>query len=493
MSTVSFYPVIELSLYQPSKYLKMKKSAQNKNVKIKDGQLIPIVGIGASAGGLAALKTFFSYVPKDSGIAYVVVVHLSPEHKSVLAELLQPYINIPVEQVSDTVELRPNQVYVIPPNANLNTIDTHLRLSELEKRRSERAPIDHFFRTLSKTHEGEAIGIVLTGTGSDGTLGLKEIKEKGGLTIVQDPEEAEYNGMPQSAIAAGLVDMVLPIKEMSSYFINYLKTKPELKSLDPDQKPDSIEQQIIHKIFAQVKAITRRDFGHYKLSTILRRLQRRMQIYQIEHLNDYLDLLRNNPQEIRALSDDFLITVTSFFRDPKAFKYLKEKIIPIIIKNKKPDDQIRIWSVGCATGEEAYSLAILMAEITSKLHIAPSVQIFASDLHDASLKMAREGFFPGDIKADVNADRLKRFFIKENNGYRIRKEIREHVIFTPHNLLGDPPFSRLDLVVCRNLLIYLKRNIQQDVFELFHYALLPARRRFHQCRSRFVVGLSPGQ
>lgn len=419
------------------------------------------------------MKIFFSHVPEDSGIAYVIVVHLSPEHKSVLAELLQPHIKMPVQQVTETLELKANHVYIIPPNANLNSIDTHLRLSRLEEKRIDRAPIDHFFRTLSKSHDGNSVGVILTGTGSDGTLGLKEIKEKGGLTVVQDPEEAEFNGMPHSAITSGLVDMVLPLKKIPDGIINYLSTNPVLKSLEPGKKPDIEEQQVIQKIFTQIKAHSGRDFSRYKLSTILRRLQRRMQIYKVEILNDYLEILRKKPEEVMALSDDFLITVTSFFRDKEVFKHLKEKIIPRILKNKKNNEPVRVWAVGCATGEEAYSLAILLFEATAKMAVSPSIQIFASDLHEASLKKARDGFFPGDIKSEVNADRLKKYFVRENNGYRIKKEIREHVIFAPHNLLSDPPFSRLDLIVCRNLLIYLNRDIQRDIFEIFHYALQP--------------------
>ena len=452
----------------------MKKNISKSNNKHKQEQLLPIIGIGASAGGLNALKKFFSKVPKDSGLVYVVVVHLSPEHKSLLADLLQQTIKMPAIQVTENVELKPNHVYVIPPNANLDTIDTHLRPSKLEEKRSERAPIDHFFRTLARTHEDSAIGIILTGTGSDGTLGLKEIKEKGGLTIVQEPMEAEYDGMPQSAISTGLVDLVLPLAEMPDYIMRYTGTRPRLKFIEEGEKPDKEDKALIQRVFAQVKARTGRDFSRYKLSTIMRRLQRRMQIYQMEELEEYLELLRKNPEEVRALSDDFLINVTNFFRDANVFSYLESNVIPNILKKKNGDDEVRIWSVGCASGEEAYSLAILLAEAVDEMESPPSIQIFASDLHETSLKKAREGFFPGDIHADVSRDRLRRFFNKDDGGFRIRKELREQVVFTPHNLLSDPPFSRLDMVVCRNLLIYLQRDVQKDIFELFHYALLPS-------------------
>ena len=431
-------------------------------------ELLTIAGIGASAGGLNALKEFFRHVPGDSGLAYVVVIHLSPEHKSMLAELLQPYVKIPVKQVTETMKLEPNNVYVIPPNANLNTIDTHLRLSELERSRSERAPIDHFFYALAKTHDGNAIGIILTGTGSDGTLGIKEIKACGGLTIVQDPDEAEYNGMPRSAIATGLIDLVLPLADIPPHIISYVNTSPKITSLETGEEPGAEESRVIRKIFTHVKICTGRDFSHYKLTTIMRRLERRMQIYQLENMNSYLEVLRKNQEETILLADDFLINVTNFFRDPQVFRYLEERIIPKLLKRKKPGEQLRVWSIGCATGEEAYSLAMLLLEAAANARTPPSIQVFATDLHHSSLKKARDGFFPGDIKSEVSAERLNRFFTRENGGYRIKKVLREMVIFTPHNLLNDPPFSKIDLIVCRNLLIYLKKDVQNDIFELFH-------------------------
>ncbi|HKJ80136.1 MAG TPA: CheR family methyltransferase, partial [Prolixibacteraceae bacterium] len=335
-------------------------------------------------------------------------------------------------------------------------------------------PIDHFFRTLAATHGENAVGIILSGTGSDGTLGIKEIKNKGGLTIAQDPAEAQYDGMPQSAISTGLIDKILPVKDMQAYLRRFIYTSPRLKFLEPDMEPDDKEKNQIQKVFTQIKTRTGRDFSRYKINTLLRRLQRRMQISQIELLEDYLDLLRKHPEEVQALSDDFLINVTNFFRDAQVFEYLAKHTIPALFKKKAADDQIRIWSVGCATGEEAYSLAILLTEEAARQNVAPTIQIFASDLHEVSLKKAREGFFPGDIKVDVSAERRNKFFLKEDGGYRIRKELREMVIFTPHNLMGDPPFSRLDMVVCRNLLIYLKREVQKDIYELFHYAINPS-------------------
>jgi two-component system CheB/CheR fusion protein len=432
-----------------------------------------VIGIGASAGGLAALKTFFEHVPPDSGLAFVVVVHLSPDHESHLAELLQPHVQFPVQQVSDTTPLEANHVYVIPPNANLNTIDTHLRLSKLEKHRRERAPIDHFFRTLASTHDGGAIAVVLTGTGSDGTLGVKDVKANGGLVIVQDPNDAEYDGMPQSAIATGLADFILPVAEIPDAILRFDRTEPRLpRTKDGEDVPQN-ERMLLQKVFAQLRARTDRDFSRYKRSTVLRRIARRMQLNYLEDLGAYLEKLRERPEEVRALADDLLITVTHFFRDPEVFEKLETNVIPRMFENRGPGDVIRVWSVGCATGEEAYSIAMLLVEVGAKHEMAPQVQVFASDLHARSLEKAREGFYPGDIETDVSAERLKRFFHKENGGFRVRKELRDLVVFAPHNVLADPPFSRIDLISCRNLLIYLERDVQRDVVELFHYALNP--------------------
>lgn len=432
-----------------------------------------VVGIGTSAGGLAALKTFLNHVPADSGLAFVVVVHLSPDHESHLAELLQPNVSFPVQQVSNTTLIEGNHVYIIPPNANLNAIDTHLHLSKLEERRQERAPIDHFFRTLASTHDGNAIAVVLTGTGSDGTLGVKDIKANGGIVIVQDPAEAEYDGMPQSAIATGLVDFVLPVAEIPASILRFDRTQPHVP-LPPDgEEIPADERVLLQKIFAQLRARTQRDFSRYKRSTILRRIARRMQLNYIEDLAHYVERLRENPKEVRALADDLLITVTQFFRDSEVFDKLEKTEIGRLFANKGSSDSVRAWSVGCATGEEAYSIAMLLAEEAGRREAPPQIQVFASDLHGGAIEKARDGFYPGDIEADVSPERLKRFFQKENGGYRIRKEIRDLVIFAPHNVLADPPFSKLDLISCRNLLIYLERDAQEDLIDVFHYALNP--------------------
>ncbi|HEX7003557.1 MAG TPA: chemotaxis protein CheB [Trueperaceae bacterium] len=430
-----------------------------------------VVAIGASAGGLAALKLFFAKVPATSGLAYVVVMHLAPEHESHLADLLQPSANIPVQQVTEDVALEPDRVYVIPPGSNLSSIDTHLRLSDLEKSRRERAPIDHFFKTLAETHDGHAIGVVLTGTGSDGALGLRKIKNLGGLTIIQDPNEAEYSGMPRSALATGLVDLVLPVEEIPQAIRSYVATEPDLDGARNSDDLEEAQRRLLQTVFSQVQSRTGRDFSRYKQSTILRRISRRMQLEQIEKLEDYVGLLRRNASEVQALADEFLITVTEFFRDPQIYARLEEDIIPALFTDKGPDDVIRVWSVGCSTGEEAYSIAMLLQEERSKHGSPPRLQVFASDLHEHSLKTARSGYYPETISENVSPERLSRFFIKEDGGYTVRPDLREIVLFTQHNLLSDAPFSRLDMITCRNVLIYLQRGAQADVMDVFHYSL----------------------
>ncbi len=390
-----------------------------------------------------------------------------------LADLLQPSVRFPVQQVTETVPIEVNHVYVIPPNANLSAIDTHLRLSRLEAKRRERSPIDHFFRTLAATHDGHSIGIVLTGTGSDGTLGLKEIKAKGGVILVQDPNEAEFDGMPQSAIATGIVDRVLPIAELAEALLRLVAVGSRIPAQESVDPPPPTEQTLLPKILAILRTRTDRDFSRYKPATILRRISRRMQLNYVDDFARYVELLREQPEEARALADDLLITVTSFFRDPEVFKRLERDIIPHLFEGKGAADTLRAWSVGCATGEEAYSIAMLLLEEASRMSDPPRIQIFASDLHKNSLDGAREGLYPEEIEGDVSAERLDRFFRKENGGYRISKELRDTVVFAPHNLLGDPPFSRMDLITCRNLLIYLDRGVQRDVIGLFHYALCP--------------------
>lgn len=431
-----------------------------------------VVGIGTSAGGLAALKKLFASLPEQPGVCFVVVMHLSPEHESHLASLIQPQCSLPVEQVTRTTLLEPNHVYVISPGVNLSAIDTHLHLSDLEQQRQERAPIDHFFRTLADAHQELAVGVVLTGTGSDGTAGLRRIRERGGMTIVQSPEEAQYDAMPRNAIAAGAADFVLPLQEMVT---KILEVKPAVLPVEGpagDSMPPQKNEGILQEILGVVHRHTGHDFSQYKRSTILRRIRRRMHLHRLEHLSDYHKLLCDHEEEGGLLFEDMLIPVTEFFRDKAVFEHLQARVIPQLFKDKGPKDCVRVWSVGCATGEEAYSLAmLLMEEETRRAVKVKQLQIFATDLHEPSLRKARVGLYPGSIEAGVSRERLNQFFLREGEDYCIRKQVRERVVFALHNVLQDPPFSHVQMISCRNLLIYLQRNIQQDLMTLFHYAL----------------------
>ena len=429
-----------------------------------------VVGIGASAGGLRALKRFFAAVPPDSGLAYVVVVHLAAQSESHLADLLQPHAPIAVMQVTETVPLEPNQVYVIPPDRNLSAVDSHLRLSPLEKDRRERAPIDHFLRTLADSFDGHSVAVILTGTGSDGAQGVRHVREKGGIVVVQDPDESDFDGMPRSALETGCADLVLSVEQMPRRILDFDRTHPHVRAEGAERGAAAAPDRV-PRILTQVHARTGQDFSRYKRSTIERRIERRMQLQGIEHLPVYLELLRESPQEAAALADDLLINVTSFFRDRAVFEHLEREVIPRLFEGKGSGDRVRVWSVGCATGEEAYSLGMLLLEEAARSDRRPQIQVFASDLHERSLHHAREGYYLANIEADVSPERLRRFFQQENGGYRVKKELRELVVFAPHNLLRDPPFSHLDLVCCRNVLIYLQRDVQEEVVELFHYAL----------------------
>jgi len=436
--------------------------------------LFPVVALGASAGGVPALQRFFAPIPPDSGVAFVVVMHLAPNFESHLAAVLQPSTKMPVYQVNETVELKPDCVYVVPPNHNLATADGSLLVLPMEEERSERGPIDYFFRSLAASHEVRAICVVLSGTGSDGTLGLRRVKEVGGLTVAQDPADAEYDAMPQSAIASGAVELVLPAAEMGARLLGYIGNTWQTQPAQEEEETPVDERDVVQRILTQVRVRTGYDFTRYKQSTLLRRIRRRMQLHGFVSLNHYLDFVREHADEAQTLFSDFLITVTNFFRDRDAFAALEQDVIPELFRDKLSDDQVRVWVAGCATGEEAYSIAILLLEYAHQLNQPPSIQIFATDLSDAALRQAREGVYPDSIEIDVSPARLTRFFSREQGGYRVRQELRDIILFAPHSLLKDPPFSKIDLLSCRNVLIYLQRSIQQQIFELFHYAMRPS-------------------
>jgi two-component system, chemotaxis family, CheB/CheR fusion protein len=431
-----------------------------------------VVGIGASAGGVTALRAFFETVPAESGIAFVVVIHLSPEHESHLPEVLQATVSIPVEQVTARVPLEADRIYVIPPNKNLVLTDGHLDLTEFDEPRGQRAPIDVFFRTLAACHP-DGVGIILSGSGTDGAVGMKAIKEHGGVLMAQVPEEAEYDSMPRSAIATGLVDFVLPAADMVDKLREIRRGDSRLRlAEDPDDLRDG-EEATLGRILTQLRARSGHDFSSYKSSTVLRRVHRRMRVAGLADLHAYLQFLRANAGESDALLKDLLISVTSFFRDPESWETLEKKVIPALFEGEDLERGVRVWVPGCATGEEAFSVAMLLLECNARREVPRTIQVFASDLDDDAIARARAGLYPEAIATDVSEERLRRFFVQEGGYFRVRKELRDVVLFTPHSVLRDPPFSRLDLITCRNLLIYLERDLQEKVFELFGYALRP--------------------
>ncbi|MCB0064975.1 MAG: hypothetical protein KDE19_22780, partial [Caldilineaceae bacterium] len=430
-----------------------------------------VVGIGASAGGLQALERCFRQMPADTGLAFVVVVHLAPASESHLATLLQKCTAMPVVPMQRARELAPDQIYVIPPNCNLAMSDGMLRLLPLGAEHT-RGGIDHFFRTLANAQGANAIGIVLSGTGSDGALGLSRIKEAGGMTIVQAPAEAEYDSMPQSAMSTGAVDLVLTVDEIVAKLVALGRRYSRGANTHTIAAPAVEEHDVLQQILALVRGQSGHDFTRYKPSSMMRRIGRRMQLHGIEQLTAYYAFLREERNEVQALFSDFLVTTTNFFRDAAAFAALSQQVIPALFEGKGSNDQVRVWTVGCATGEEAYSLAILLLEYAEQLENPPALQIFATDLSEEALRRARAGFYLDTIAMDLAPERLARFFVKESDGYRVGKELREIVLFATHSLLRDPPFSKIDLISCRNVLIYLQRSAQRQLLELFHYALV---------------------
>ena len=438
-----------------------------------------VVGIGASAGGLVALQAFFDALPADTGMAFVVVTHMDPERESMLPELLQKHTAMPVGQVRDRMPVEPNHVYVIPPARRIVITDTHLDTQEFEQPRGRRAPIDHFFRSLAEVHR-DCVAVILSGGGTDGAVGVKAIKEQGGLLLVQDPDEAEHDSMPRAAIATGLAAVVLPVAQLAEKLVAYRRNGVHLPRDVESLTAEELDK--VYRILTQVQVQTGHDFGQYRRSTILRRIQRRMQLHGHATLDAYLDYLRHTEGEAQALVNDLLISVTNFFRDKEAWEALAEQVIPRLFEGKEQEETVRAWTIGCATGEEAYSVAMLLLEHRATMRLSPSarpaIQVFASDLDEAALITARDGLYPEAIEADVSPERLARFFVKEGSYYRVRRELRDLVLFANHSVLRDPPFSRLDLISCRNLLIYLQRELQQNVFEIFHYALNPERYLF---------------
>ena len=434
------------------------------------GRSFPVVGIGASAGGLEAFEKFFTNTPPDTGMAFVLVQHLDPNHDSMLVDLIRRYTRMTVLQVTDALKMKADHVYIIPPNKDLALLHGELHLLEPEAPRGFRLPIDFFFRSLAEDLGDRAICIVLSGTGSDGTLGLKAVKEVGGLAMAQKPRTAKYDGMPTSAIATDMTDFVLSPEEMPAQLLSYIQHARHLEK-DSDTQSAPYDAEALQKIFIVLRSQTGHDFSQYKKNTILRRIERRMAVNQIETFKNYLRYLRQNPLEVDMLFKDLLIGVTRFFRDREAFDFIEQEVIPAIFADRPPEEDIRLWICGCSTGEEAYSYAILFKEFTERNGHRHRIQIFATDIDNQSIEKARHGIYPDNIAADVGQERMERFFTAENNTYQVNANIRDMVVFATQNVAKDPPFSKIDLISCRNLLIYLDGELQRKIIPLFHYAL----------------------
>jgi two-component system CheB/CheR fusion protein len=430
-----------------------------------------IVGIGASAGGLEALEQFFTNLPESEGMAFVIIQHLDPDHKGIMHELLQRVTRMHVSVATNGVKIRPNCVYVIPPNTSMSVLNGALYLFEPKENRGLRLPVDYFFRSLADDRHEDSIGIILSGMGSDGSLGLKAIKEKGGMVLVQDPTTAKFNSMPLSAVATVIADIVAPVNELPSRLIaltRHIKLANSGKELEKDTSS-------LEKIIILLRTHTGNDFSEYKKNTLYRRIERRMGIHQISKIASYVRYLQENPSELDILFKELMIGVTSFFRDKVVWEQLKERVIPTLMDRFQNGQLLRAWVPGCSTGEEAYSLAIVFKEALGKAKPVKniSLQIFATDLDTAAIEIARKGIYPANIVNDVSPIRLSRFFTQVDDQYRINAEIREMLVFASQNVIKDPPFTKLTFLSCRNLLIYLDTGLQKKLLTLFHYSLNP--------------------
>ncbi|OWW22954.1 chemotaxis protein [Noviherbaspirillum denitrificans] len=458
-------------------------SAGNAASVVRSSLDFPVVGIGASAGGLEATTGLLKATQAMPGMAFVVVLHLSPDQRSSAAELLQHATSMPVVMVTKATPIEMNHVYVIPPNRQLSMNDGYLKLTEFDRPVGARAAIDIFFRTLADTHGDKAFAIVLSGAGSDGAVGITRIKEQGGVTLVQYPGEAAHDSMPLAAITTGTVDFILPVKEMPQKLADLwanaqaialpsIEDREDVLHGDPAESGDDAEASL-QKIISLLRLHTGHDFRHYKRPTVLRRIERRLQVRGASTLPAYLSILESDASEHGALLRDMLIGVTNFFRDRESFEALENTVLSELVRAKHPGEPIRAWVPACSTGEEAYSIAMALADQAALVNKPPKIQVFASDIDERAISTARSALYPGSIIADVSPERLQQYFSKEEDRYRIRKSIRDLVLFAPHNVLRDPPFSKLDLISCRNLLIYLNREMQTHILEMFHFSLNP--------------------
>ena len=454
---------------EEKKKKKKKKKKGPPGVQSLQGRLFPIVGIGASAGGLEAYEQFFSNMPPSNGVAFVLVPHLDPTHASMMTELLKRVTKMVVVEAKEGMRVKPDCVYVIPPNKEMSIYHGTLSLEAPKATHGLRMPIDSFFRSLAEDQGEMAIGIILSGTGSDGTLGLRAIHGAGGVVMIQDPGTAKYAGMPSSAAQTGLVDYTLPAGKLPSQLITYLE------KFGKGGKPPATEKKeiLLRKILGLIRSRTGHDFSFYKKTTLNRRLEKRMSLHGVDEISAYVRYLGEHSEEIQALFKDLLIGVTQFFRDPEAFEALRRRLIPKYLENKPDGYVLRVWVTGCGTGEEVYSIAMILVECLEEAKRDFKVQIFGTDIDEDAISHARAGLYAANIAADVSPDRLRRFFLKENGMYRVKKEIREMVVFAVQDLVKDPPFTKLDLLSCRNLLIYLESELQSRLLPLFHYSLRP--------------------
>ncbi|MBP7779519.1 MAG: PAS domain-containing protein [Acidobacteria bacterium] len=434
----------------------------------------PIVGIGASAGGLEALEAFLSNVPAGCGIAFVIVQHLDPTRKGIMPELLQRSTAMTVVQVKEPTPVEPDCVYVIPPNKDMSVLRGVLHLLDPTAPRGQRLPIDFFFQSLAGDAGARGIGVVLSGMGTDGTLGLRAIKANAGVAFVQDPASAKFDGMPRSAVEAGVADGVAPVEDLPGMIVAHLRRAPSLATTE--RFAGAAAHGDLARIMILLRAETGHDFSLYKASTLNRRVERRMGLHRIERPSAYVRLLQQKPEELDLLFKELLIGVTSFFRDPTTWEELRSKVMPALMKSRQVGRTLRFWVPGCSTGQEAYSLAIVFQEVLEKIRPARrhSLQIFATDLDKDAIERARTGLYPAGIADEMSEERLRRFFVEAEQGYRVAKSIRDNVIFAPQNVIMDPPFTKLDMVSCRNLLIYLAPELQKKLLPLFHYSLNPA-------------------
>ncbi|MCW2292416.1 two-component system CheB/CheR fusion protein [Pseudomonas sp. BIGb0408] len=444
----------------------------------------PVVGLGASAGGLSALLRLFEHMPSNNGMAFVVVMHLSPTHESNADSILQKATKMKVRQVSKPVPIEPNCIYLISPGKQLTMNDGYLRVTDMPENQPRNIAIDLFMRTLADAHQERAISVILTGSGSDGSSGLSRVKEQGGVTIAQSPGDAEYDDMPRSAIATGQVDFTLPVIEIPQKLIELWDTMrniqlpadvdiptPHQRIQDPEQA--NAAEAALKEILTLLRTRTGHDFKHYKRATVLRRIERRMQVNRVNDLPAYRTFLQEHTEESKKLLDDMLIGVTNFFRDREAFETLERDIIPRLFDIPSESEAVRVWSAGCSSGEEAYSLSMLLADQIAYSQRDCTYQVFATDIDEHSIATGRTGLYPESVLPDISPARLRQYFTKEQSRYRVKKEIRERVLFAMHSLLRDPPFSKLHLISCRNLLIYLDRDVQAQILQMFHFALLP--------------------